>query len=72
MQLSKTYRLLLGESQLSIENKSLLYKAILKAVWALMLSNCGAQPPTQTWKYYKEISRQIPRNHYQRILVRQQ
>jgi len=40
-------KLLLGsKSQLPIENKLLLYKVILKHIWA-MAFNCEAQPPAQ-------------------------
>jgi len=45
IQLSKMYRLLGIKSQLSIENKLLLYKAILKPIWAYGVQL--AQPPTQ-------------------------
>jgi len=47
IQLSKMYWLLGNKSQLSIENKLLLYKAILKPS-GFMASNYGAQPPIQT------------------------
>jgi len=42
------YRLLGSKSQLSIGNKSLLYKAILKPIWTY--SNFGVQPQIQKWK----------------------
>jgi len=51
IQLSKMYWLLgsrSDESQLSIENKLLLYKAILKPVDGFTVSNFGAQPSIQT------------------------
>jgi len=44
LQAKKMYRLLGSKSQLSTENKLLLYKAIFKPIWA---SNCGARPPIQ-------------------------
>jgi len=47
------YWLLGSKSQLSIENKLLLYKAILKS--RIMAFNCGAKPPIQTWKYSKDF-----------------
>jgi len=47
-----------SKSQLSTENKLLLYKAILKPT-GLVTSNCGARPPIQTWKYYKDFKTNI-------------
>jgi hypothetical protein len=45
--LKKMYWLLGSKSQLSAENKLLLYKAILKSIRAWHESNCGTRPSIQ-------------------------
>jgi len=70
IQLSKMYWLLGSKSQLSIENKLLLYEAILKPIWAY-----GVQLGHSLRLEYRntsKIAKQIPENHRQRILVRHQ
>jgi len=60
IQLGKTYWLLGSKSQLSIENKLLLYKAILKPIWT-----CGVQlwhGPQLKHRNTTKISKQIPQN----------
>jgi len=69
IQLNKMYWMLGSKSQLSIESKLLLYKAIVKPIWT-----CSTLGHSCQFKYRNnsKISKQVPQNHCQRTLVRHQ
>jgi len=63
IQLSKTYWLLGSDSQLSIENKLLLYEAILKSIWTCSVQLWGTAS-NSNMKIIQKF-----RNKYPRIIV---
>jgi len=69
--LGKIYWLFSSKSQLSAENKLLLYKAILKHIWT-KVSNCRTWLPIQIQKYYKNAKTNTLESHRQYSLVRYQ
>ena len=58
IRLRNLYWLLLPNSKLSLENKMLIYKTILKPVWAYGIQ-LWEQHPTPTSKYFKDSNQKL-------------